>query len=87
MEEWKSSGELDWALASFSWFTKFREAHIQHLNWFKSKHRPVLLKMNKEGPNKKPARRFRFIAAWVTNDSFKDLLKKNWNNSLNLQLR
>lgn len=39
---------LDWTLVDFNWFTNFKEAYIQHLNWFKSYHRLVLLRMEKE---------------------------------------
>lgn len=74
---------LNWVLANFKWFTNFKEAHIQHLNWFKSDHRPVLLKMNREVLEKKPTSHFQFMATWVTDDSFKELLKRNWDNKHN----
>lgn len=31
--------------------------------------------------DKKPTRQFRFMATWITNASFKDLIKKNWDNN------
>lgn len=70
---------LDWALSNFSWFNKHKEAHIEHLNWFKSDHRPILLNLHKNKLKTRCARRFRFLAAWVTEESFTDVVKNNWN--------
>lgn len=72
---------LDWALANFSWFTNFKEAFVQHLNWFKSDHMPLLLRLNRGDVDRSPTSRFRFIAAWITDESFKDMIKKNWCNN------
>lgn len=52
---------LDWALANFSWFIRFKEA----------------FRMG-EMENKRPPRHFRFIVAWVTDNSFKEMIKDNW---------
>lgn len=26
---------IDWVLANFNWFAHFKEAYVEHLNWFK----------------------------------------------------
>lgn len=70
---------LDWSLANFNWFSNFKDGYVEHLNWFKSDHRPVLLRLG-QGIERSPHRRFRFIATWVTDGSFKDLIKDNWGN-------
>lgn len=63
---------------NFDWFINFNEAYIQHLNWFKSNHISLLLIMGNGVEDKRLTRRFRFIAAWVIDDSFKEMLKGNW---------
>lgn len=75
---WKNGNvqeRLNWALANFSWFTSFKDAYVHHLNWFKSDHRHLLLKMGRGDVNRRTYSRFRFIT--ITNDSFKDMLEKN----------
>lgn len=67
-------------LANFNWFTHFTYALVTHLNWFKSDHKLVLLNLGNGEDSKKSTRRFRFMASWVTDKSFKDLVKTNWRN-------
>lgn len=71
---------LDWVLVNFNFFSHFKEAHVMHLNWFKSDHRPILLKMEGDHKDNFAPHHFRFLAAWVTENSFKDLVKNNWKN-------
>lgn len=81
---WKNKSiqeRLDWALANFNWFTHFNEAYNEHLNWFKSNHRLVLVRMGSEDPCRRTPSRFRFMASWATDSSFKDLIKHSWDNS------
>lgn len=36
---------LDLALANFSWFSHFTDANSEHLNWFKSDHSPIIVRV------------------------------------------
>lgn len=66
-------------LANYRWFTHFKDGYVQHLNWFKYDHRPLLLRTGRT-TEKRPPKRFCFIAAWTTDESFKDMIKENWGN-------
>lgn len=44
----KVQERLDWALANFNCFTHFNDAYLEHLNWFKSDHKPILLVLGRE---------------------------------------
>lgn len=71
---------LDWVVVNYSWFAHFKDAYIEHISWLKSDHRPILLRLGTEGNEDRPPQRFRFITAWATDCSFKDLIKNNWCN-------
>lgn len=71
---------LDWALANLSWYTHFNEAFSEHLNWFKLDHRPILIRLGDVTSEWRTHKRFRFVAAWVTETSFKELVRSNWGN-------
>lgn len=64
-------------MANFNWFVHFQDAYIEHLSWYKSDHRPILLKLGKGQENRSP-NRFIFLASWATDSSFKDVIKGNW---------
>lgn len=74
----KIQERIDWVLANFSWFTYFKEAYSKYLNWLKSDHMPILLKLGGNDFEFKTQRRFRFVAAWTTEASFKELVKISW---------
>lgn len=65
-------------MANFSWLTHYKEAYSEHLNWLKSDHRPILLRLGEGETEVKTQQGFRFIAAWTTEVSFKELVKNSW---------
>lgn len=54
------------------------EAYSEHLNWFKSDHIPIFIRMGGGGPATNSMKRFKFVTAWITKASFKDLIKDSW---------
>ncbi|KAK4258441.1 hypothetical protein QN277_004892 [Acacia crassicarpa] len=81
---WKrgnSEARLDRMLANEEWVTLFPNASMAHLPFFKSDHRPLLLRLNPEMAINKPNRPFRFIVAWVLHDKFDDFVRQAWNHN------
>lgn len=74
----KVQERLDWALSNFNWFSHFFEAYCEHLNWFKSNHRPIIVRMGCNTTQDRSLKRFRFLAAWATKESFSELIKDSW---------
>ena len=69
---------LDRALATSSWLTLFSHSRVTHLPMVLSDHRPILLSLGihaRIAPREKP---FKFLAAWLTHPSFKDLVRATW---------
>lgn len=75
---------IDWALANFNGFEYFTEALVEHLNWFKLDHRPVLLRLGGRNKERNSSKRFKFMATWTTEKSFRDLVRINWRNDVDL---
>ncbi|KAK4267368.1 hypothetical protein QN277_024155 [Acacia crassicarpa] len=73
-----TEARLDRLLATDQWFNMFPNASVSHLPFFKSDHRPLLLRLNVAEESNKPNRPFRFIAAWVLHEEFDDFVKGSW---------
>ncbi|KAI9110154.1 hypothetical protein K1719_019195 [Acacia pycnantha] len=56
----------------------FPNASVTHLPFFKSDHRPLLLRLNPDLASNKPNRPFRFIAAWVLHEKFDEFVRHSW---------
>lgn len=71
---------LDRCLIKGVWDSHIPDAKIWHLNQLKSDHRPVLLKINSSTSMHQSSYSplFRFQAAWLTDDSFSEVVKKAW---------
>ncbi|KAI9116206.1 hypothetical protein K1719_013136 [Acacia pycnantha] len=77
---WKrgtSEARLDRMLANDQWFLKYPNASVTHLPFFKSDHRPLLIRLDKDR-SKVVNRPFRFIAAWVLHEKFDDFVQQSW---------
>lgn len=78
---WKRNNvesRIDRVIVNNSWLDFFPEATVTHLPFFKSDHRPLLLRteiLNKREHVEKP---FRFIASWALHDQFGDFVKEKW---------
>ncbi|CAL1354023.1 unnamed protein product [Linum trigynum] len=68
---------LDRCLANHAWVTRFPNATNCHLPRVKSDHRPLLLKLN---PMFQPAgtKPFKFLAAWLMHEGFKEMAAEAW---------
>ncbi|XP_054801608.1 uncharacterized protein LOC129305663 [Prosopis cineraria] len=79
---WKRAGSenrIDRVLSNESFNNYFPEAVVTHLPFFKSDHRPLLLRLTSQGCARKiKDRPFRFNAAWVLHDDFESLVNKIW---------
>ncbi|KAI9112778.1 hypothetical protein K1719_016281 [Acacia pycnantha] len=78
---WKrgaSEARLDRMLANEQWFNLFPNASVAHLPFFKSDHRPLLLRLDTTVGAPEPNRPFRFIAAWVLHEEFDEFVRKSW---------
>ncbi|XP_028786509.1 uncharacterized protein LOC114742412 [Neltuma alba] len=78
---WKrntSESRIDRVLSNPEWLDVFRDASITHLPFFKSDHRPLLLKLHRDGVRQHGNRPFRFIASWALHEDFKKFVRGNW---------
>lgn len=70
---------LDRCLVNNSWIHEFSLSSILHLNSLKSDHRPLLLRFDdRVRDSRGHSAIFRFQAAWLTNDSFQDVVRDAW---------
>ncbi|KAI9085987.1 hypothetical protein K1719_032064 [Acacia pycnantha] len=65
-------------VANEQWGSLFPNASVTHLPCFKSDHRPLLLRLDKDMNTTKPKRPFRFIAAWVLHAQFDEFVCQTW---------
>lgn len=75
----RTKERLDRCLVNHAWDQEVLDTKLWHLNQLKSDHRPLLLKVkdpNLVNSRIKPS--FRFQSAWLTNESFKDVVKAAW---------
>ncbi|KAF7831789.1 putative ribonuclease H protein At1g65750 family [Senna tora] len=70
---------LDRVMVNQSWKLRFPEAAVVHLSCFKSDHNPLWIRfepsLNNHNPRNRP---FRFLAAWVTRESFPNVVRDAW---------
>ncbi|XP_061375835.1 uncharacterized protein LOC133317945, partial [Gastrolobium bilobum] len=69
---------LNRACVNQSWNMSFPNRVISHLPFYNSDHRPILLWDGQPNFSNGGARPFRFLAAWLTHNSFSDLVKRCW---------
>lgn len=68
---------IDRAVADYRWMEQYPNASVIHFKREASDHCPILLQTATKGnKNNHP---FRFLQAWTTNNSSKDLVFKAWN--------
>ena len=69
---------LDRALVNTDWLVHFQDCVVMHEPFFNSDHSPLWIRLyNSQGsrPSPKP---FKFIAAWLSYDSFDEVVKSSW---------
>lgn len=72
---------LDRCVVNKMWDLSIHDMSLWHLNKLKSDQRPIFLKIkdpNGTHSNRMPI--FRFQSAWLTDDSFKEVVKGAWRN-------
>ncbi|KAK4254761.1 hypothetical protein QN277_010094 [Acacia crassicarpa] len=78
---WKrgtSEARLDRIIVNDQWSSQFPNASVAHLPFFKSDHRPLLLRLDSAKSSERPNRPFRFIAAWVLHAGFDEFVRLSW---------
>ncbi|KAI9099564.1 hypothetical protein K1719_024569 [Acacia pycnantha] len=78
---WKrgtSEARLDRMLVNDQWLSMFPDASVVHLPFFKSDHKPILLRLATDLCMPRPNRPFRFIAAWTLHAKFDEFVKETW---------
>ena len=78
---WKRSNvesRIDRVLANSNWIDCFNDATVTHLPFFKSDHRPLLLRLNGFNGTRVSKGPFRFIASWILHNDFSDFVKLHW---------
>ena len=68
---------LDRAVASRSWIHRFPQAVVEHLPLEESDHCPIVIKS--EGATKTSKHPFRFLQAWVSDASSRQVVDSAWN--------
>ncbi|KAK4279950.1 hypothetical protein QN277_011644 [Acacia crassicarpa] len=82
---WKrgnSEARLDRCLANEQWFNAFPNGSVTHLPFFKSDHRPLLVRLSTKEGLVRPNRPFRFIAAWALHENFDGFVKQSWQSNV-----
>lgn len=69
---------LDRAVGNVQWHLRFQEASIFLLPNYMSDHVPLWMKFNQLRGVSHSSRPFRFLASWLTHESFNELVKGNW---------
>ncbi|XP_019166674.1 PREDICTED: uncharacterized protein LOC109162425 [Ipomoea nil] len=73
----RKGARLDRALCDMPWRQRFPEAEVRHLPRIASDHAPILIQTTAKGV--RPTEfKFRFQAAWMTNDSFSEVVNRAW---------
>lgn len=76
-ETWKSA-RLDRTLCNSEWSLLYETARVKHLPALQSDHCPLLISSNGFSPLNEVNRPFRFQAAWLTHENFKDFIHTDW---------
>ncbi|KAG7578919.1 Reverse transcriptase domain [Arabidopsis thaliana x Arabidopsis arenosa] len=61
---------------------KWQEATVTHLPFLSSDHAPLYVQLSPEGKGDPKRRPFRFEAAWLSHEGFKEMLLASWNRNL-----
>ncbi|XP_061374583.1 uncharacterized protein LOC133316815 [Gastrolobium bilobum] len=69
---------IDRLVVNEAWHLGFPNRSITHLLFNGSDHRPIIHKDTSSVDQNKDLKPFRFLAAWLTNDSFGDVVKGCW---------
>ncbi|KAH9736450.1 putative ribonuclease H protein [Citrus sinensis] len=69
---------LDRALCNNEWLLKFADNSVLHLPKVASDHRPVLVWFERVVRRHHGNRPYRFLASWLTNDHFNNIVKQTW---------
>ncbi|CAL1397558.1 unnamed protein product [Linum trigynum] len=69
---------LDRSICNLDWHKEFPSSFVTHLPKIKSDHRPILTCSSTDKGEKKPVRRFQFLAPWLTHDDFFPFLQSVW---------
>ncbi|XP_050220226.1 uncharacterized protein LOC126670515 [Mercurialis annua] len=75
---------LDIFICNDRWTSKFNYFYVLHLPRIQSDHNPIFIQFNKQHHLSSGPKPFRFQAAWIGNDGFKDLVRQSWNNASSL---
>ncbi|KAG7594034.1 Reverse transcriptase domain [Arabidopsis thaliana x Arabidopsis arenosa] len=73
---------LDQVLCNAHTRLKWMEASVRHLPFLSSDHVPLYVKLRPELQGNPRRRPFRFEAAWLKHESFKELILNSWNDSV-----
>ncbi|XP_061350451.1 uncharacterized protein LOC133295622 [Gastrolobium bilobum] len=69
---------IDRVVANEDWNLAWPNRVLGHLPYFNSDHKPILLSCYKDFHDNKSGKQFKFLAAWLTNSDFGNLVKKCW---------
>ncbi|KAH9725610.1 putative ribonuclease H protein [Citrus sinensis] len=73
---------LDRAMSNTEWLHKYPDNAVLHLPKIASDHRPILVRFNNDASCVRGQKPFRFLAAWLTDNSFGEFVSNAWINSL-----
>ncbi|XP_061357222.1 uncharacterized protein LOC133301586 [Gastrolobium bilobum] len=83
---WKSGKlfeRLDRACSNGNWNVRFPNRFLSHLLFYSSDHRPIILLNGTPPRGTNSTRPFRFMASWLTCDSFPGIVNKCWGEETN----
>lgn len=73
---------LDRALANDAWNNLFKNTVVQHLNYYKSDHRPILMSIEEEQVQERSGPSLlRFEARWLKEKDFAEIVQSAWEHS------
>ncbi|CAA7060939.1 unnamed protein product [Microthlaspi erraticum] len=81
-EQYYIAKRLDRVLCNAQARLKWQEASVTHLPFLASDHTPLYVQLSPVQTGDSRRRPFRFEAAWLLHESFKDLLRQSWNDSV-----
>ncbi|KAH9751278.1 hypothetical protein KPL71_014228 [Citrus sinensis] len=73
---------LDRVICNNEWARTFSNSSVLHLPKLNSDHRPILVRSTDFSSRVLSSRPFRFQAAWLTNEGFKDFVSESWDRNL-----
>ncbi|XP_021757503.1 uncharacterized protein LOC110722546 [Chenopodium quinoa] len=76
--ETRQSGRLDRTLCNSAWAVRFDKASMKHLTAIHSDHCPIFISPNGFVPLQATHCPFRFQAAWMSHENFREFVDKSW---------